>query len=109
MATPLLSACTQTCPSTLCLDCATSNGGTPQITASVTFLPLLHDTCTFDLLVYTDTDSAVPVEWCVLLPAPPGPCSGDAWLWCLMCHTLNRPFGRVGPVSVLAATHFWRK
>ncbi|KAK9841792.1 hypothetical protein WJX81_003534 [Elliptochloris bilobata] len=34
-----------------------------QITASVTFLPLLHDACTFDLLVYTDTDSAVPVEW----------------------------------------------
>ena len=42
-----------------------------QITASVTFLPLLHDTCTFDLLVYTDTDSAVPVEWCIPCSAAP--------------------------------------
>jgi hypothetical protein len=35
-----------------------------QITASVTFLPLLSDPCTFDLLVYTDTSSDVPLEWC---------------------------------------------
>ncbi|BDA41178.1 Mitotic spindle assembly checkpoint protein MAD2A [Coccomyxa sp. Obi] len=34
-----------------------------QITASVTFLPLLSDPCTFDLLVYTDTSSEVPFEW----------------------------------------------
>ncbi|KAK9916679.1 hypothetical protein WJX75_005693 [Coccomyxa subellipsoidea] len=34
-----------------------------QITASVTFLPLLNDPCTFDLLVYTDTSSDVPFEW----------------------------------------------
>ena len=34
-----------------------------QITASVTFLPLLDEPCTFDLLVYTDADSAVPSEW----------------------------------------------
>eukprot|EP00887_Chlorella_sp_A99_P006779 scaffold2.g6779.t1 len=34
-----------------------------QITASVTFLPLLSDTCTIDLLVYTDKDSEVPFEW----------------------------------------------
>ena len=27
-----------------------------QITASVTFLPLLQDACTFDLLVYTDAN-----------------------------------------------------
>ena len=55
----------------------------PQITASVTFLPLLDEPCacfacscvlrclnlvcagTFDLLVYTDAASAVPSEWCV--------------------------------------------
>jgi len=30
-----------------------------QITASVTFLPLLEEPCTFDLLVYTNKDSAV--------------------------------------------------
>ena len=35
-----------------------------QITASVTFLPLLSDRCSFDLLVYTDAESAVPMEWC---------------------------------------------
>ena len=43
-----------------------------QITASVTFLPLLNDRCSFDLLVYTDVQSAVPMEWsahCPLLPA----------------------------------------
>ncbi len=36
-----------------------------QITASVTFLPLLQDTCTIDVLAYTDKDSDVPLEWCV--------------------------------------------
>ncbi|KAG8462424.1 hypothetical protein KFE25_012244 [Diacronema lutheri] len=34
-----------------------------QITASVTFLPLLDEACTFDLLVYTDTDVNVPSAW----------------------------------------------
>mmetsp|Transcript_12153 Transcript_12153/g.29382 ORF Transcript_12153/g.29382 Transcript_12153/m.29382 type:complete len:210 (+) Transcript_12153:190-819(+) len=34
-----------------------------QITASVTFLPLLEEACTFDLLVYTNTESTVPLEW----------------------------------------------
>ena len=34
-----------------------------QITASVTFLPLLEEACTFDLLAYTDADSTVPMEW----------------------------------------------
>lgn len=34
-----------------------------QITASVTFLPLLSDSCTIDLLAYTDRDSEVPLEW----------------------------------------------
>ena len=34
-----------------------------QITASVTFLPLLQEPCSFDLLVYADTDAEVPVAW----------------------------------------------
>jgi len=34
-----------------------------QITASVTFLPLLQDACTFDLLVYTDNNVDVPQTW----------------------------------------------
>ncbi|KAK9794944.1 hypothetical protein WJX73_004314 [Symbiochloris irregularis] len=34
-----------------------------QITASVSFLPLLNDPCTFDLVVYTDKASDVPTEW----------------------------------------------
>lgn len=34
-----------------------------QITASVTFLPLLEEPCTFDLLVYTDAGCGVPVAW----------------------------------------------
>ncbi|KAF8061317.1 bbs9 [Scenedesmus sp. PABB004] len=34
-----------------------------QITASVTFLPLLEDPCTFDLLVYTHKESSVPTDW----------------------------------------------
>eukprot|EP00878_Enallax_costatus_P042504 GHUV01049886.1.p1 GENE.GHUV01049886.1~~GHUV01049886.1.p1 ORF type:complete len:185 (+),score=44.77 GHUV01049886.1:345-899(+) len=34
-----------------------------QILGSVSFLPLLEDPCTFDLLVYTDKDSDVPVDW----------------------------------------------
>jgi mitotic spindle assembly checkpoint protein MAD2 len=34
-----------------------------QITASVTFLPLLVEPCSFDLLVYTKKDAAVPAKW----------------------------------------------
>jgi mitotic spindle assembly checkpoint protein MAD2 len=34
-----------------------------QITASVTFLPLLSGNCTFNVLVYADADSDVPIEW----------------------------------------------
>jgi mitotic spindle assembly checkpoint protein MAD2 len=34
-----------------------------QITASVTFLPLLQGNCTFNVLVYADADSDVPIEW----------------------------------------------
>mmetsp|Transcript_9959 Transcript_9959/g.13138 ORF Transcript_9959/g.13138 Transcript_9959/m.13138 type:complete len:231 (+) Transcript_9959:101-793(+) len=34
-----------------------------QITASVTFLPLLQEPCTFDLLVYTDKDANLPTKW----------------------------------------------
>eukprot|EP00996_Jenningsia_fusiforme_P002977 NODE_3784_length_917_cov_31.186636_g3479_i0.p1 GENE.NODE_3784_length_917_cov_31.186636_g3479_i0~~NODE_3784_length_917_cov_31.186636_g3479_i0.p1 ORF type:complete len:203 (+),score=44.85 NODE_3784_length_917_cov_31.186636_g3479_i0:161-769(+) len=34
-----------------------------QITASVTFLPLLQEQCTFDLLVYTHKDCEVPAAW----------------------------------------------
>jgi len=34
-----------------------------QITASVTFLPLLEDCCSFDVLIYTNSDTAVPQEW----------------------------------------------
>mmetsp|Transcript_20162 Transcript_20162/g.33307 ORF Transcript_20162/g.33307 Transcript_20162/m.33307 type:complete len:212 (-) Transcript_20162:34-669(-) len=34
-----------------------------QITASVTFLPLLQEACTFDLLVHTDMDTDVPQAW----------------------------------------------
>ena len=34
-----------------------------QITASVTFLPLLQEPCTFDLLIYTDRDVQAPKCW----------------------------------------------
>lgn len=34
-----------------------------QITASVTFLPLLSESCSFDLLVYADQAATVPVLW----------------------------------------------
>lgn len=34
-----------------------------QITASVTFLPLLNEPCQFDLLVYADKEATVPVTW----------------------------------------------
>jgi mitotic spindle assembly checkpoint protein MAD2 len=34
-----------------------------QVTASVTFLPLLQEPCTFDLLVYADKDIAMPEKW----------------------------------------------
>jgi len=34
-----------------------------QITASVTFLPLLNESCSFDLLVYADEAATVPVAW----------------------------------------------
>ncbi|MCJ1461874.1 Mitotic spindle checkpoint component mad2 [Pseudocyphellaria aurata] len=34
-----------------------------QITASVTFLPQLDAPCTFNVLVYADADSDVPMEW----------------------------------------------
>ena len=34
-----------------------------QITASVTCLPQLDGVCTFNVLVYADADSDVPMEW----------------------------------------------
>ncbi|KAK6329762.1 Mitotic spindle checkpoint component mad2 [Orbilia brochopaga] len=34
-----------------------------QITASVTFLPMLNGNCTFNVLVYADGDAEVPMEW----------------------------------------------
>lgn len=34
-----------------------------QITSCVTFLPLLNEECTFDLLVYCDKDADVPKKW----------------------------------------------
>ena len=34
-----------------------------QITASVTFLPLLDCLCTFDVLIYTPDNTEVPQEW----------------------------------------------
>lgn len=34
-----------------------------QITASVTFLPLLNEPACFDLLVYADKQATVPVTW----------------------------------------------
>ena len=34
-----------------------------QITASVTFLPLLDEPCSFDLLVYTKKEAALPSKW----------------------------------------------
>jgi len=34
-----------------------------QVTASVTFLPLLNEPCSFDLLVYTKKDAVVPTKW----------------------------------------------
>lgn len=34
-----------------------------QITASVTFLPELPGDCTFNILVYANMDSDVPIEW----------------------------------------------
>ncbi|BFZ17320.1 hypothetical protein BsWGS_20359 [Bradybaena similaris] len=34
-----------------------------QITASVTFLPLLESACSFDILVYTDKGLEVPEAW----------------------------------------------
>ena len=34
-----------------------------QITASVTFLPLLSEPCRFDLLVYAEQSANVPITW----------------------------------------------
>lgn len=34
-----------------------------QITASVTFLPLLNEPCSFDLLIYTNKTAVVPKKW----------------------------------------------
>ncbi|TPX55168.1 hypothetical protein PhCBS80983_g05541 [Powellomyces hirtus] len=34
-----------------------------QITASVSFLPMLDEPCTFNILAYTDKDAEVPAEW----------------------------------------------
>ena len=34
-----------------------------QITASITFLPLLNEPCSFDLLVYTKKSASLPAKW----------------------------------------------
>ena len=44
----------------LWLNCSSACG---VVQASVTFLPILQEPCTFDLLVYTDTSADVPEQW----------------------------------------------
>ena len=34
-----------------------------QITASVTFLPIFDEPCCFDLLIYADQETVVPISW----------------------------------------------
>eukprot|EP00944_MAST-04C_sp_MAST-4C-sp1_P011825 g11825.t1 len=34
-----------------------------QITASVSFLPLLQENCTFDMLIYTTNEAEIPTTW----------------------------------------------
>ena len=34
-----------------------------QITASISFLPVLEEPCTFNILAYTDKDAMVPGAW----------------------------------------------
>ena len=34
-----------------------------QITASVSFLPIIQSQCTFEMLIYTAKDAAVPATW----------------------------------------------
>ncbi|VDO74892.1 unnamed protein product [Heligmosomoides polygyrus] len=34
-----------------------------QITASVTFLPLLEEQCSFDVLIYTGKETEAPTDW----------------------------------------------
>ncbi len=34
-----------------------------QVTASITFLPLLEEPCTFDMLVYANAEASVPTAW----------------------------------------------
>lgn len=34
-----------------------------QITSSVSYLPLLEDRCSFEILVYTDKQAEVPITW----------------------------------------------
>eukprot|EP00795_Rhopilema_esculentum_P013291 gene13291-4128_t len=34
-----------------------------QIVATVTFLPMISDRCSFDVLVYTDKDEEIPLDW----------------------------------------------
>lgn len=34
-----------------------------QITASVSYLPLLDEACSFDMLIYTNKDTETPAQW----------------------------------------------
>ena len=34
-----------------------------QITASMTFLPLIDEPCTFEILVYTNRSAPIPLKW----------------------------------------------
>lgn len=60
-----------------------------QITASVTFLPLLQETCSIDLLAYTDKDLAVPSEWCVVSYELDDCIYGCCVLWVKMYRTCS--------------------
>ena len=51
-----------------------------QITASVTFLPLLDCLCSFDILIYSHSDTAVPAEWAAL-PSTDGQARGASSNW----------------------------
>ena len=60
-----------------------------QVTACVTFLPLLEEPCSFDLLVYTNTEASVPAAWEESDPKVSCGCAAGSCLVPALCSLLS--------------------
>lgn len=77
-----------------------------QITASVTFLPLLEVPCSFDVLIYTGKDTQMPQDW-----AESSACliENAEQVRKVLIEHVNMHFGFFFSLQVKCSRNFWLK